>query len=175
MFMFFWVSLRLTLIFGTIFILPLFLVMRAMAQKVREERRPNLACNGGGLSNHHAVGAAITIFLVLGVRRHEWIAAMMGCGFVCGILGFIRLDRAQEGALLRRVLAWFERGPASEDLWVGAAAPVGIILLLDTFMTGEWRFSLGLAVALVWCLVWGFLTRHFRPRDEPKSKTPGHF
>jgi hypothetical protein len=170
MFIFFWVLLRVTLIFGTIFGLSLLLVIRAMARQVGKDLGRKRK-SGSGLSNlnYHLVGATIAIVVTLGVRRRQWTAAMIGCGIVLGIFGITWLDRATEGAISRSFLASVDRGPASQDLWFRAAAPVCVILFLDTFITGEWRFSPGLAIALVWCLSWGFLTRHFRQHAERQA------
>ena len=175
MLIFLWVLLRLTLIFGTIFVLSLFLVVRAMARQVREDR--SLGSKRKGIRpynfNHHLVGAAVVMVVGFGVHRHEWKVAIAGCGLVLGILGIAWLDKARDGAISRACIAFFEVGPASDDLWFRAAAAVGIVLLLDTFITGEWRFSPGLAIALLWCLCWGFFTRHFRQRSEMQAHYKG--
>ena len=168
MFLFFWVLLRLTLILGTIFGLSLFLVIRAMARQVREDQEQGRKLKSGGPSNvnWHLASAAIPIVLALGVRRHQWTAAMAGCAIVFCIVGIAWRDRATERSISRSFLALVDRGPGTEDLWLQAAVPVCAILFLDTFITGEWRFSPGLAVALVWCLSWGFLARYFRRRAQ---------
>src|SRR3954465_11771769 len=117
MFLFFWVLLRVTFIFGTIFGLSLFVVIRGMGRQVRKDRRPGTGRKGGALNylNYRIVGAAIGIVVTLGVRRHQWNAAMMVCGIMFGILGITWLDKAREGAISRSFLALFERGPANED------------------------------------------------------------
>jgi hypothetical protein len=168
MFLFFWVLLRLTLILGPIFGLSLFFVMRAMARQVRKDQEQSRKPRSGGLSNvnWHLAGAAIPIVLILGVRRHQWTAAMTGCAIVFGVVGIAWLDSATERSISRSFLALVDRGPATEDLWLRAAVPVCAVLFVDTFITGEWRFSPGLAVALIWCLSWGFLTRRLRQRAQ---------
>jgi len=168
MFLFFWVLLRLTFILGTMFGLSLFLVIRAMARQISKDQGQTreLTSAGHGKVNWQLAGASIPIILLLGVRRHQWTAAMTGCVIVFGIVGISWLDQVTKRAISRSFLALVDRGSASENLWLRAALPVGVILFLDTFITGEWRFSPGLAEALTWCLFWGLLTRHFRQRAQ---------
>lgn len=170
MFLFFWVLLRVTLIIGTVFGLPLFLAIRAMAREVRKEQalggKPK---SGIRDANWHLAGVAIPFVVTLGVRRHQWSWATGACAIVFGIVGIAWLNRATQGAISRSLVKLADRGPATDSLWLRAAGPVCAILLLDTFITGEWRLSPGLAFALIWCLSWGLLTRLFRRRAELRA------
>lgn len=171
MFLFFWVLLRVTLIIGTVFGLPLFLAIRAMAREFRKDQALSGKPKSGGIrdANWHLAGVAILMVLILGARRHQWGAAMTGCAIVLGIFAFTRLEALFDTAISRSLADFVDRGPATDSLWLRAAGPVCAILLLDTFITGEWRLSPGLAFALIWCLSWGLLTRLFRRRAELRA------
>ena len=169
MFIFLWVLLRLSLIFGAIFALSLFLVIRAIAREVRENRRLVRNRKSTNHLKHHIFAAVVAIVWALGIRRHQWSAALTASGIALTILAITWLDEVTEGALSRWFCALVDRGPASEHLWFRAAACVGVVFLLDTFVTGEWRYSPGLLVALVWCLAWGFLTRRFQQSERVKT------
>jgi hypothetical protein len=160
--------LRVTLIFGALFVISLFLVIRAMAGAVRKDRMLGHNRKSGRPFDFRPrlVGAAVAIAIGVGFYRHQWNTVIAASGPMLGIAGLLWLDKTREGAISRGFLALFERGPTSDIVWFRAAAGVGVVFLLDTFITGEWRFSPGLAIALIWCLGWGVLTHHVRHRSQ---------
>ena len=169
MFFFLWVLLRLTLILGSIFALSLFLVMRAMARQIRENQGLGRNSKGGQNLRHHIFPIVIALVGALGIRRHQWGLALTGSGIALSILAIVWWDKVSKGAPSRWFCALLDRGPASEHLWFRAAQCVGVVFLLDTFVTGEWRYSPGLLVAFLWCLAWGFFTRHFQQSERVKT------
>src|SRR3954447_16302943 len=127
MFIFLWVLLRLTSIFGAIFVLSLCLVIRAMARQIRENQALRHNRTSGNNLKHHIFAVVIALVWALGVRRHQWAVALTGSGIALSILAIVWLDEVSEGALSRWFCALVDRGPASEHLWFRAAACVGVV------------------------------------------------